>query len=64
VLQVGAAGLLVGHVSGEGDDPHPAAAKRVLDRDLGDPGQLLGPGDELAVVAALLERQGGWVSWK
>src|SRR4029453_19685686 len=33
------------------------AAERLLDRDLGDPRQLLGAGDELAVVAALLERQ-------
>jgi hypothetical protein len=31
VLQVGAAGLMVGHVPGEGDDPHPAAAERLLD---------------------------------
>ena len=59
VLQPGAAGLIVGHVPGEGDDPHPAAPERLLDRDLGDPWQLLGTGDELAVVAALLERQGG-----
>jgi hypothetical protein len=59
VLQVGAAGLLVGHVPGEGDDRHPAAAERLLDRDLGDPRQLFGTGDEFAVVAALLEREDG-----
>ena len=29
VLQVGAAGLLVGHVPGQGDDRHPAAAERI-----------------------------------
>jgi hypothetical protein len=31
VLQVGGAGRIVGHVPWEGDDPHPAAAKRLLD---------------------------------
>ena len=42
VLQMGVAGLIVGHVPGEGDDSHPAAAERLLDRDLGDPRQCSG----------------------
>jgi hypothetical protein len=42
VLQIRAAGLLVGHVPRQGDHGNPAAAERFLDRDLGDPWQLLG----------------------